>query len=541
MSENNLTKELRLYPHFKLTDEKFPRLLATRKIADDKAEYFGAFLPETGVRFWIDFLNKTFRLRACEIEIDGSFDVPCPQFYRKRCVAPCVRSLCDEKTYQEQVELLRLFLTRKISELEKYYLAKIQAAAENLDFEKAKDWRDLWLSIEKILTEREWNYWLDDAIDTFEIEKQKDYFLIHFVTMRARKTLGRRTFVFENKGKIEEVIPKLLRSFYRFYSPKEIRVSHDFAERLKLADELSKRFRRKIAVNLIDKNKPKILTERAIEYAKFDREFRQIKRAQSLAKIQSELIKDFKLKNKSRKIEAFDVAHISGNDFVAAKSVWKDGKLIGKESEFWFSEEISELDTLRKFLDLCLSKERKNLPDMILIDGGKSHLQAGIQSLENFSKRNFIIISAVKPPGQHGAISRFLIETGDEISFNAEKTSHLILQKLRDEAHNLSNEIHRQRREFSHFYELARILPSIDESERLALLKKSGSIKNILELSDQNLAEYLSAEKFLSVKKDLENYRLGKSRKVEPFIVPLRFSDEDGDAEDLRPLKTYKI
>jgi excinuclease ABC subunit C len=91
--KNNLSlSDQRLYPYLKITGENFPRLLVTRKIETDGAEYFGAFLPETGVRFFINFLNKLFKLRNCTIEIDGNFDIPCPQFYAKRCLAPCVRN-----------------------------------------------------------------------------------------------------------------------------------------------------------------------------------------------------------------------------------------------------------------------------------------------------------------------------------------------------------------------------------------------------------------------------------------------------------------
>lgn len=134
--------EHRLYPHLKITDEKFPRLLVTRKIENDSAEYFGAFLPETGVRFFLDFLNKIFRLRTCTLDIDGEFSVPCPQFYAKRCVAPCVESLCDEKEYAETVELLRLFLQNRRKDFEKLLLEKIETLAEVLDFETASEWRD---------------------------------------------------------------------------------------------------------------------------------------------------------------------------------------------------------------------------------------------------------------------------------------------------------------------------------------------------------------------------------------------------------------
>ena len=99
-----------LYPHIKLTREPFPRVLATRIIADDDAEYFGAFLNRTNARMLLDFLNRTFRLRSCDIEVDGSFNYPCTMHYKRRCIAPCVRDLANSEDYEEIVGLVRLFL-----------------------------------------------------------------------------------------------------------------------------------------------------------------------------------------------------------------------------------------------------------------------------------------------------------------------------------------------------------------------------------------------------------------------------------------------
>lgn len=531
----------RLYPHFKLTRERFPRLLATRKIETDGAEYFGAFLPETGVRFLIDFLNKTFRLRTCEIEIDGNFDFPCTQFYRKRCIAPCVENLCDEAEYAEKVELVRLFLRRETFELEKHYQKKIEAFAENFEFERAAEVRDEWLEIEKIFASKDWNFWLEDAVDTFEIEETDKNFLIRLVTMRGRKTLGKRTFIFEKPGAKNELLTQILPEFYRFHAPKEIRVSDDFKDRFLIADELSKRFNRKIKITVIKENAPKIMTNRALDRTKYEHEFRQIKSVKSLAETKNELKKIFALPKMPARIEGFDVAHISGCDFVAAKSVWENGKFLGKESEFWFSDEESELETLRKFIEFRFSQVTKKNPDLILIDGGKSHLQAALKGLENAADRKFAVISAVKPPKQHGEISHFLTENNLQINFDGENGTHRVLQNLRDEAHNLSNEIHRQRREMAHFYELAEILPSVNESERRELLKKSGSLKKVLELNETDLRADYSDEKTKTILRDLQNYKNGNSAKIEPLIVPLRYTDENGDAADLRPLANYRV
>src|SRR6478735_6967952 len=132
-----------VYPQFKLTNEEFPRALATRILKQDGDEYFGAFLNRTNVRVLIDFLNRTFRLRSCTIAIDGSFAVPCTQYFAKRCVAPCVANLCDRRSYFKMVDLVRMFL-RNDREL---FLAaisrRIDHASEILDFESAAFFRDI--------------------------------------------------------------------------------------------------------------------------------------------------------------------------------------------------------------------------------------------------------------------------------------------------------------------------------------------------------------------------------------------------------------
>src|SRR5687767_2637052 len=172
------------FPHIKLTREPFPRALATRIIKEDRDEYFGAFLNRTSVRILIDFLNRTFRLRSCAIEIDGSFEVPCTQYYAKRCIAPCVKSLCDRESYVEIVELVRLFL-RNDRELLRTKLGQhLERASEALDFEKAAFFRDILKNVEDFWSRPRWHVWLDDAVDTYELYLDDDAVYVIVISQR---------------------------------------------------------------------------------------------------------------------------------------------------------------------------------------------------------------------------------------------------------------------------------------------------------------------------------------------------------------------
>lgn len=537
-SENNLSlSDQRIYPHLKITDEKFPRLLVTRKIENDSAEYFGAFLPETGVRFFINFLNKLFKLRTCTIEIKGNFDVPCPQFYAKRCLAPCVETLCDEKEYSESVELLRLFLGKRKDILSEKFLEKIDKFAEDFDFESAAEWRDKLTAIENFWKKNEWILWLDDATDNWEIERRDGEIFIFLVTMRGRKNMGKRVFVFENKFSDEEVFEEILPEFYRFHAPSEIRVSRDFPARKIFADEISKRENRKVKIVVTNEKNQKKTINRAIERNKHEFDLRNIKPPISTEDLQKEIRRIFRLKNLPKLIEAFDVAHISGTNPVGANAVWENGKFIASEYKFWFFDERSELETLQNSVAARFSKGEKILPDLLLIDGGNSQLNVALKALENFKDRNFFIISAVKPPKRHGEISHFLTENGDKILFESDSDAFRFLQRLRDEAHEAANSVHRTRRDFSHFYELASVLPSLDENSRREILRKFGSINNLKNTKLENLKADFDLKIAEIIWKDLQNHKSNGGKKIEIPIVPIRYDDPNGDAQNLQPLQ----
>lgn len=526
--------EQKLFPFFKITREKYPRLLITRKIQNDNAEYFGAYLPETKSRFLLDFLIKTFRLRGCSIEINGDFPVPCTQFYEKKCVAPCVESLCDKTAYNERVKLLKLFLANDRHNFERIVLQNIESAAEALDFETATQRRDFLQCVHSVWNTKNLHLWLDDAVDSFEIEDRSGKVFLFLISQRGRKILGRRVFVSEktNDFSAQEFLTQILWQIYEFYAPKEIRVSTDFADRKFLSKVLSHRANRQIQINVVSEEATKKATASAFKRTKFEYDFEKIKPVPDLSEIQTELKNIFGLSGKINRIEAFDVAHISGTNFVVAKAVWKSDKFLAKEYEFWLLDEKSELATLEQGIKTRF-KSNKNLPDLVLIDGGKPQLSAALKALGQWKFRKFTLIAVVKPPGKHNEVSHFIKESGDVVKMNSDSNALQILVRLRDEAHNLSNNVHRLRRDATHFYEVANILPSLIENERRILLREFGSLKQLKQAERINIDKVLGLERAAVAFSDLQK---ANNTKIEPLIVPIRYTDENGGAEDLQPL-----
>jgi len=529
------------YPYLKITREKFPRLLATRRIEPNDAEYFGAFLPATNVRFLLGFLIESFGLRGCGIEIDGDFPVPCPQYYRRKCVAPCVEDLCDRESYLSNVNLVRLFLQNRRDELNSELIQKIEKNSAEFDFETAAKWRDLRRSVNDFWKGEERNFRLDDATDTFEIERTEDGFLVRLVTLQRRKTLGRQTFFYEKKinSSSKEVLAQVLWQLYRLRTPKEIVVPVEFEKRKLLEKILGERAGRPVNIIVLKNAKNKITAKRALRRTVLEYELENVKPPASLQEIQNQLRSGFSLPRKPQRIEAFDVAHISGTDFVGAKAVWEEGKFLAGEYEFWFSDETSEIAVLAETV-LKRSVKTGTPADLILIDGGKSQLKAVIKSIEKFNGQNFSIISAVKPPLRHNEISHFLTDNGDSVQFKNNSDAFNLLLKLRDEAHDLANYIHRTKRETAHFYEVYQALSYLPEKERYSLIRRFGSLNALKNASESEIIGFAGREKGKLIYGELKK----PSRQVEPFIVSIRYDAPDGKAADLQPLyfsdKKYK-
>lgn len=524
-----------LYPHLKITRETFPRIFATRRIEDDDAEYFGAFLPKTATRILMDFVNKVFRMRTCDIPINGSFPVPCTQYYRKRCLAPCVTSICDAERYMEMVGLVRLFLADQRDLLRKALKNHIRDNSDELDFEEAAYWRDILDDVEKYWKNPRWDVWLDTAVDTYEYELNDAGLTIFLVTQRGRNVVGRKVFTFPGgeTPSPDEAIAEIISTFYRFHLPKEISIPVDIENRKKIADDLSHRFGRTVKI-VVTQNKKRVASGRALTTARDDSELDKIKPKLLPGEIARILRDQFDLDCPPRKIAAFDVAHISGQGFVAASSVWRDDDLRRGEYEFHFSSAGSELNALAEAV--AKSMLEISSPDLVVIDGGKSQLNAVQKGIDGGPQPSCGIVAAVKPAGRHSAISRFLLSGGSEVLFDVDDPSHSMLQLLRDDAHDLANRVHRDLRDMGHHYELAAILPGLNEKERRRLIAKLGSVRNLLAVNETELVALAGEEKGKAIIADINAHLAREPGPILPFVVPVRFDAEGGNAEDMRPI-----
>ena len=431
------------YPFFIFTlDEKYPRLLITRRPANklENQAIYGAFLPTGMTRRILDLLGKLFRLRPCELDIKGDFESPCPEYFLHRCLAPCVEKLCRRETYLESVEIVHLILSNQ-SELALNKIdRKIERYAEDLEFERAAEWRDKRAIIKEISGNAKWQIHaatMNDVITTNGADE------INITTLRRGKAVGRLSFKTENN---EKNLAAFIENFYRFYAPKQIFVPFDFPERKALEDKLSLTLGRKTKIiahppeNLPSSvNKTNALAAHTFNYRKGE----SIGDKNALLE---EMKRLFKMRRLPRRIECFDVAHLAGKEIIASRVVAVSGVSQNDEGLVWEFENLSETAALAEAVRerLQLLPNAKDTPDLLLIDGAKPQINSVKRVLDEFDLNNITVIGAVKPPKAHSQISHFLTTQDVRVEFEKRSGAMNFLQSLRDAAHRLANETHRE-------------------------------------------------------------------------------------------------
>lgn len=529
-----------LFPHVKVTREPFPRVLATRFIADVGADHFGAFLNRTNARILVDFLVRAFRVRGCELELDGGFPVPCIEFHRKRCLAPCVASLCSEAQYGERIGLVRLFLANERELLRKLLASQIEAAAEQLDFEAAAELRDLLAAIEAFWADTRHSVWLDAAVDTIEARESGEGLDIFLISQKGRRVLGERTFTFPDAGVSDApvAIADVIRQFYLLHLPREIRVSHSPAGREELTAELAARHGRPPRLTVIGEEKRRVTADLAVYRSSAELDLNRRLRPASPGEIRRELKRLFGLAKLPGRITAIDAAHTAGSDMAVASVAWEDGRTLAGEARYALIETNAEPGALAEHTAAEAARDAGKGLHLIAIDGGRPQLNAVEKALADAKAKNVVAFAVVKPPGRHDDVSHFITAQNGRIEFDPASPSMLLLQRLRDEAHDLANAVHRGTRDFAHFYIPATMLPSLNEHERQVLVRRFGSHTRLALATQAELAESLGPAKARAAFADVERFTAGGSTPVRPLIVPLRYQDENGAADDLRPIES---
>jgi excinuclease ABC subunit C len=505
---NVFLKDDKQYPHLKLTNEEYPKVVITRKILKDGSHYYGPFLPASLARRTLDLINRAFQMRTCEIEIDGKLPRPCLEYHLKRCLGPCVKGLCTLEEYQEAAGDVKTLLEGKNKELARDLETRMWRFSEEGKFELAAKYRDLRQTVLALSEQQKMATTAERDVDIFGFYREKQRLALQLFTMREGRIVGRREFFWEDLPEdssfdASEFLGEVLAQYYSTdYVPLEIHVPQDFEDRATLEQALTQRRGRRVRIFDPKRGKNRNLVELVETNAKiaFEQRFRVLK--PDSEKILGDLQELLELSHFPQRIESFDISNISGSENVAGIVVFENGKPARGEYRRFIIKTVEGANDFASMHEAVFRRykraldEQKPLPQVIFIDGGKGQLSAAAAAMQALELTAITLVGLVKPPRRHSEISHLLVHGREDtpILFDRNSLAFRLILQIREETHRTAVEFHRKRREKRDFSSELSEIPGIGAKRKMKLLRQFGSIERIAKASVEELRPFVGAK-----------------------------------------------
>lgn len=476
---NVMLKDDKSYPFIKLTVERHPRLITTRKVTKDKGKYFGPYPNVQAANETKKLLDRIYPLRKCA----NVPDRPCLYYHMGQCLAPCIKDV-TEAEYKAMTDEITRFLNGGYKDIKAELAEKMMEAAEQLDFERAKEFRDKIAHIETIMEKQKMTMTDFTDRDVFGYAVDKGWMCVQVFFIRQGKLIERDVSMFPVYDEPEEEILSYLGQFYQktnHFKPKEILLPDTMdlvvAEQLLNVKVFSpKRGQKKELVKLAEKNASIALKEK---FSLIERdEQRTIKAVENLGEILAIYT--------PHRIEAFDNSNIQGTDPVSALVVFEDGKPKKNEYRKYKIKTVQgpdDYESMREVTRRRYSRVLKDglpLPDLVIIDGGKGHVEAVRDVLENELSLDIPIAGLVKDE-KHRTSQLLFGNPLEIVPLDRNSQEFYLLQRIQDEVHRFAITFHRQLRSKSSFQSLLDDIPGIGAKRKKLLLKTFGSVKKMKE------------------------------------------------------------
>jgi excinuclease ABC subunit C len=476
---NVMLKDDKSYPFIKLTNERHPRLITTRKVQRGKGKYFGPYPNVGAANETKKLLDRLYPLRKCTTLPDRV----CLYYHMGQCLAPCVKEVKSD-TYREMTDEIARFLNGGYKEIKKELTAKMNAASENLEFERAKEFRDQILHIEATMEKQKMTMTDFTDRDVFGFAVDKGWMCVQVFFVRQGKLIERDVSLFPLYNEPEDEFLTYLGQFYskaNHFKPREIFLPEEIEEELaaKLLEvkvTQPKRGKKKELVKLAEKNAKQALDEK---FALIERdEDRTIKAIERLGE-QMGIYTPFR-------IEAFDNSNIQGSAPVSAMIVFIDGKPAKKEYRKYKIKTVKgpdDYESMREVVRRRYSRVLRDglpLPDLIIIDGGKGQIEAARDVIENELGLD-IPIGGLSKDDKHQTSELLYGNPLQIVPLEKRSQEFYLLQRVQDEVHRFAITFHRQLRGKSVFQSTLDGIDGIGPKRKKQLLKHFGSMKKMKE------------------------------------------------------------
>ena len=518
---NILLRDDKNYPYLQLTTtEAFPRVLVARSVARDGNVYAGPFLPAKFARRTMSLTHKVFGIRSCNEVITGQRQRACLEYDIKRCLAPCVETICSPEQYAVAVADTRLFLEGRNDELADQLQSRMMAAAADERFEEAAHLRDAMRTVET-LQERQQKMAsaeLGDR-DVFGLKLGTHGAVVQVFLVRGGRVIERIEFVTDAKegGETEsEVIEAAIQQFYfDQIPPPEIHIPVELAEQPLLEDWLAAKAARKVRMVMPQRGDKKGLMELALRNAALAYRTRFDANATANFEALEVLQAALRLPKLPRRIDCFDISTIQGSETVASMVVCEEGRMKPGEyrkfkitknefrrpsgptsqapgattAEGWFLDDFAAMEQVVRRRYARVLENGGPFPDLIVIDGGKGQLNAAYAALETVGLANLVAIGLAK--------KEELVFTRDSLeplALDRHGSALQLLQRIRDEAHRFAITFHRLSRKKRDLRSELDVIPGIGVRRRKTLLTSFGSLSGVRRATREELASVVGAK-----------------------------------------------
>ena len=497
---NILLKDDKTYPYIKVDlKAKFPTFTVTRKIKRDGARYFGPFMGGVNVKDTLEIINTAFMIRTCQTVINPEKPKrECLNYHIGKCLAPCAGK-CTEKEYDERVRLALDFLGGDDEKVEEILKERMERCSEIEEFELALSYRDRLKMLDKIKLRRITALNRFVNADVIAVATNGVYAAINMLFIRSGRMQGGKNFAVsdaeeDNGERISSFITQYYASGVEL--PDEIMISAPVQDAEALSGYFKKEFSKSVRIYVPERGDKRKLVEMAIENAEdyLEKEVDRIKHKDDMTTAAClKMKKLLSLKNVPKRIECYDISHISGVDKVGSMVVFTDGEADKTEYRRFRIKTVEGSDDfacLKEVLSRRISKlgtdEEENFakPDLIVIDGGKGQLSSVEEVFVEKGITDIDLISLAKKEEEI-----FTLSSPEPIVLPRRDYCLRLLQRLRDEAHRFAITYHRHTHEKTNLQSELTKIEGIGEKKRKALIDKFGSLENIKRASKEELKE----------------------------------------------------
>jgi excinuclease ABC subunit C len=496
---NILLRDDKSYPYIYLSADIFPRLSFHRGARGKKGHYYGPYPSASAVRESLNLLQKLFPVRQCEDSFFRNRTRPCLQYQIKRCSAPCVGYISEER-YREDVRHAQMFLEGKNNDIIDELVARMEEASTALEFELAARYRDQIANLRRV---QEKQYVMGEGggnLDVIAAVQRNGVGCVQVFFIRNGRNLGNKTYFPRHTAQADsaEILTAFLPQYYLGGSrpvPGEVLINEALPEQALLEQALSEQAARKVSLS------SRLRGERArwVQLAATNAEqalASHLANKQNIMARFEQLQEALELDDMPQRLECFDISHTMGEATVASCVVFDTNGAVKSDYRRFNIEGITPGDDYAA-MQQALTRRFKRLkegegkfPDILLIDGGKGQLSQAEQVLNELQVIGVILVGVAKGPTRKPGLEQMIL-SGQEspIILPADSPALHLIQQVRDEAHRFAITGHRQRRAKARRTSALEGIPGLGPKRRQQLLRQFGGLQEVARAGVEDLAK----------------------------------------------------